>query len=252
MDHYDKDRREILLNLAVVAAVALSLLLINMIVAFVVGIAAAVLLLSLLAAVLLALQIHRELRPVRQLAADVEAAVRAARKAQGPWAKAGGPARARVLYALARLVQKHARLFAVLDRVDIGVVVTEAGSWGAFEDGLVAELAVRSVPAIVAITALLLPLASPTWRTRQYSSSLAIAGVIALPWLTIWPYLLFQHSPLLFTEWLWANNLEHYKGNAQQATFYLRMLPWFAWPALPLALWSLWRNHTRRKPLLPA
>jgi [FeFe] hydrogenase H-cluster maturation GTPase HydF len=43
------------------------------------------------------------------------------------------------------------RTRAVLDRVDIGVVVTEAGAWGAFEDGLVAELAARSVPAIVAI-----------------------------------------------------------------------------------------------------
>ena len=43
------------------------------------------------------------------------------------------------------------RTRAVLDRVDIGVVVTEAGSWGAFEDGLVAELAARSVPAIVAV-----------------------------------------------------------------------------------------------------
>ena len=43
------------------------------------------------------------------------------------------------------------RTRAVLDRVDIGVVVTEAGSWGAFEDGLVGELAARGVPAIVAI-----------------------------------------------------------------------------------------------------
>src|SRR6185503_8927769 len=37
-------------------------------------------------------------------AADVAAAVTAARKAQGPWATMGGPARARHLYALARAV----------------------------------------------------------------------------------------------------------------------------------------------------
>jgi aldehyde dehydrogenase (NAD+) len=59
-------------------------------------------------------------------AADIEAAVRAARKAQAGWAKAGGHARARVLYALARLVQKHARLFAVLETMDNGKPIRES------------------------------------------------------------------------------------------------------------------------------
>lgn len=126
-----------------------------------------------------------------------------------------------------------------------GIAIGTGAGIGFMANGLL-------VPAIVAITALLLPIASPTWRTRQYLIALAIAGVVALPWLTIWPYLLFQHSLPLFTEWLWANNLEHYQGNAQQTTFYLRMLPWFAWPALPLALWSLWRQRQDgwRKPYI--
>jgi [FeFe] hydrogenase H-cluster maturation GTPase HydF len=41
------------------------------------------------------------------------------------------------------------RTKAVLDRVDLGVVVTEGGSWGAFEDGLVGELETRRVPVLV-------------------------------------------------------------------------------------------------------
>lgn len=57
---------------------------------------------------------------------DIAAAVAAARAAQGKWAKAGGAARARVLYALARLVQKHARLFAVLETLDNGKPIREA------------------------------------------------------------------------------------------------------------------------------
>ncbi|WP_417274138.1 aldehyde dehydrogenase family protein [Celeribacter halophilus] len=57
--------------------------------------------------------------------ADVEAAVAAARKAQGKWAK-DSKARARVLYALARLVQKHARLFAVLETLDNGKPIRES------------------------------------------------------------------------------------------------------------------------------
>ena len=58
-------------------------------------------------------------------AADVDAAVAAARDAQPGWAKIGGPARARVLYALARMVQKHARLFAVLETMDNGKPIRE-------------------------------------------------------------------------------------------------------------------------------
>ncbi|SLN20102.1 Putative aldehyde dehydrogenase AldA [Roseovarius litorisediminis] len=56
---------------------------------------------------------------------DVDAAVTAARKAQPKWAKLGGHARARYLYALARLLQKHARLFAVLETLDNGKPIRE-------------------------------------------------------------------------------------------------------------------------------
>ena len=57
---------------------------------------------------------------------DVSAAVAAARAAQGKWARLGGAGRARVLYALARLVQKHARLFAVLETMDNGKPIRES------------------------------------------------------------------------------------------------------------------------------
>ncbi len=57
---------------------------------------------------------------------DVDKAVAAARKAQPKWAARGGPGRARFLYALARLVQKHARLFAVLETLDNGKPIRES------------------------------------------------------------------------------------------------------------------------------
>lgn len=57
---------------------------------------------------------------------DVDAAVVAARKAQGPWAKLGGHKRAKYLYAIARLVNKHARLFAVLETLDNGKPIRES------------------------------------------------------------------------------------------------------------------------------
>ncbi|MEO9516167.1 MAG: aldehyde dehydrogenase family protein [Paracoccaceae bacterium] len=57
---------------------------------------------------------------------DVDAAVAAARKAQGPWQKLGGHGRARVLYAIARVLQKHSRLFAVLESLDNGKPIRES------------------------------------------------------------------------------------------------------------------------------
>ena len=59
-------------------------------------------------------------------AADVDTAVAAARRAQVKWEKLGGHGRARYLYALARLVQKHARLLAVLEVLDNGKPIREA------------------------------------------------------------------------------------------------------------------------------
>ena len=59
-------------------------------------------------------------------AADVDAAVKAARRAQAKWAKLPSHARAKYLYALARLVQKHARLLAVLETMDNGKPIREA------------------------------------------------------------------------------------------------------------------------------
>ncbi|MEM6305687.1 MAG: aldehyde dehydrogenase family protein [Pseudomonadota bacterium] len=57
---------------------------------------------------------------------DVDASVKAACRAQPRWEKQGGHARARVLYALARLLQKHARLLAVLEVLDNGKPIREA------------------------------------------------------------------------------------------------------------------------------
>jgi aldehyde dehydrogenase (NAD+) len=57
--------------------------------------------------------------------ADVDAAVAAARQAFPAWRKLSGHARARHLYALAREVQKHARLLAVVESMDNGKSIRE-------------------------------------------------------------------------------------------------------------------------------
>ena len=56
---------------------------------------------------------------------DVDAAVKAARKALPGWQALGGHGRARYLYALARAVQRNARLLAVLETMDNGKSIRE-------------------------------------------------------------------------------------------------------------------------------
>jgi aldehyde dehydrogenase (NAD+) len=59
-------------------------------------------------------------------AADVDAAVQAAKAASPRWRALTSHARARYLYALARLVQKHSRLLAVLETMDNGKPIRES------------------------------------------------------------------------------------------------------------------------------
>ena len=57
--------------------------------------------------------------------ADVNKAVAAAKKALPGWVEIGVHKRARYLYALARQIQKHSRLFAVLESLDNGKPIRE-------------------------------------------------------------------------------------------------------------------------------
>jgi aldehyde dehydrogenase (NAD+) len=57
--------------------------------------------------------------------AEVDAAVAAAQRALPAWSALSGHARARYLYALARSIQRHSRLFAVLETLDNGKPIRE-------------------------------------------------------------------------------------------------------------------------------
>ncbi len=57
---------------------------------------------------------------------DVARAVRSAAKAKEGWGRAQGSARARILYGIARALQRHARLFSVLESLDNGKSIRES------------------------------------------------------------------------------------------------------------------------------
>src|SRR5438128_7973522 len=103
-------------------------------------------------------------------------------------------------------------------------------------------------PGCLGATALLLPALFAPWRTRAYARGLAIAAIVALPWLIVWPAALYLRAPELFAHWLWQQNVGRFLGYAHLGAepvpwYYAKTLPWFAFPALPLALWTLWRRR---------
>lgn len=97
-----------------------------------------------------------------------------------------------------------------------------------------------------------LPLLSSDWRNRRFMLSLGMAALTSLPWLTLWPSVLYHRAPELFHTWLWENNFGRFFGFSELATqqesgYYLKALSWFTWPALPLALVTLWKRRSNEK-----
>lgn len=94
------------------------------------------------------------------------------------------------------------------------------------------------------VTIAILPLLGEPWRTRPFAVSAGIALVIALALCAVWPVALALRDPALLDAWLAAEapsrHLPWPGGGALAPTYYLRNLPWFAWPALPLIGWMLW------------
>jgi len=103
-------------------------------------------------------------------------------------------------------------------------------------------------PVVLGALALVLPAVGRDWRNRGYLAALAVAAVAAAPWLAIWPLLLHNQAPALFQVWLWRENIGHYfgtvPGTRAGTLYYLRILPWYAFPVWVLALWTLWRART--------
>ena len=127
----------------------------------------------------------------------------------------------------------------------------ESTAWGGLWLGTGAGLAFMSKgllgPGLLGVSALLLPLLFARWRTRGYLWTLLVAFAWALPWLAIWPTALYLRDHELFMRWFWDNNFGRYLGVSDLGApakdlFWLRTLPWVTFPALPIAIWTLWRR----------
>jgi hypothetical protein len=89
-----------------------------------------------------------------------------------------------------------------------------------------------------------LSLVKQHWRTRRFAVTVGVALIAALPWLTLWPLQLWQRAPALFETWVTAENLARLfspRNLPRELVYYLGILPWYAFPVWPLALWALVR-----------
>lgn len=100
---------------------------------------------------------------------------------------------------------------------------------------------------ILLLTAALLPLLFQNWRRKSYLTSLATGLVIAVPWLVVWLFAVWRHAPELLHTWLVSG--KHALDNSN-LLYFAKTLTWYSWPALPLAIWSLWhyRNNLLQRP----
>lgn len=119
-----------------------------------------------------------------------------------------------------------------------GAVAGAAIGLGFLACGLIA-------PASLLPLVLLLPLASREWPAGAWGRGLLALLLVALPLCALWPALLGWRSEQLLAAW-WSRELADFRLATDwglRLRRYLSMLPWFAWPALPLALWTLWRER---------
>lgn len=100
---------------------------------------------------------------------------------------------------------------------------------------------------IIVLAALLLPALFPSWRRTSTWACLGTAATFASPWFGLWLFALWQHSPELLMNWLATG--AHVLDN-NNLPYFLKTLSWYAWPALPLAGWTLWhhRSHLLQRP----
>jgi 4-amino-4-deoxy-L-arabinose transferase-like glycosyltransferase len=104
-------------------------------------------------------------------------------------------------------------------------------------------------PTVLVAIALIQAVLSRRWRQAGFFATLGSACLAVAPWLVVWPLALHRQSPELFHQWLSDDLIGAlFLTGAAKPTFawyqYLVLLPWFAWPVLPLAIWTLW--HGRR------
>lgn len=130
---------------------------------------------------------------------------------------------------------------AVLDRQP-----RHATRWMALGSAIVA-LSAGLMPALLClIPALVLMAWRPAWRRTAVLRALAISLVVLLVAATLWPFLMWLEGSVPLGRWLpTALGIQTLglTGRPFEPTYFLRILPWYALPALPIAVWIWFKDR---------
>ncbi len=99
-------------------------------------------------------------------------------------------------------------------------------------------------PVVVLVAALLMPVIVLFHNFGRYLKGFLVAVLFALPWLVIWPWLLYQRDPQLYELFLFTNNIDRYQegftlGTPQEQLEWLWVFLVMAFPAWLLAALTL-------------
>jgi 4-amino-4-deoxy-L-arabinose transferase-like glycosyltransferase len=94
-----------------------------------------------------------------------------------------------------------------------------------------------------------------TWRNRRYAITAAMAVLSGAPLLLVWPVACARYYPQLFELWWRHYALGELSGFGQIGLFhdfgyYFKTSLWYAWPAWPLAGWTLYRRRRFDTPMM--
>ena len=95
---------------------------------------------------------------------------------------------------------------------------------------------------IITATSFLLPVLFKAWRNKRFLSMLALAILIASPLIAGWILLCQHYHADIFNSW-WNQSFNQF--NHAHYLYFLETLLWYAWPALPLAVWGAWRFRSQ-------
>ncbi|MCG6942432.1 MAG: hypothetical protein LJE69_14415 [Thiohalocapsa sp.] len=120
--------------------------------------------------------------------------------------------------------------------------------WGGLWLGTGAGVAFMSTglfgPVVLLVAAVLMPILLLFHKFGRYLKGFLLALLFALPWLIIWPWLLYQRDPHLYEVWLFTNNIDRFQdgfglGTAQSQLEWLWVFLVMAFPAWLMAVLSL-------------
>ena len=95
---------------------------------------------------------------------------------------------------------------------------------------------------IILLSCFSLPCFFSVWRTISFAKVLSIATLIASAMILTWLWFSFNSTPKLLNNW-WLQSINQFGQYLH--LYFMNVLLWYAWPALPLAGWAIWRYRSQ-------